>query len=131
MTSLARPRSGTARRLTTDLIYTPSAFVALAGLWIAVTPLVVDDVAGYPAWNDVTTGLLLVLLGGLRVVRPRRTAPLGVVNVVLGGWLIAAPFVLGFAERPLVAWNNIVAGVLVILFAGVGTLAALLRRAPG
>ncbi|MEU4244658.1 SPW repeat protein [Actinoplanes sp. NPDC026619] len=125
-----RPENGMIRRLTTDLVYTPSVFVAVAGVWIAATPLVVDNPGRYPAWNDIATGLSLTAVGALRVLAPRRTAVLGLVSVLLGGWLVAAPFVLDYAVLLGVAWNDIVIGVLVVMFAGVGALAGAARRSP-
>ncbi|GAA0587459.1 hypothetical protein GCM10010172_85730 [Paractinoplanes ferrugineus] len=107
------------RRLTTDLAYTPSAFVTLAGLWLVLSPPAVADRATYAWWSDVACGSAIAVLGAIRVVRPRGTGVLGAITAVLGGWLIAAPFVLGFAEVPSATWNHIVVGAVVVVIAGV------------
>lgn len=39
-------------------------------------------------------------------------------NVAVAVWLLVAPFVLGYSTRAAAFWNDIVIGVLVILFAG-------------
>ncbi len=124
----AHPEPGTRRRLTTDLICTPSAFVALAGLWTMLTPLVVEGLPAYAGWNGAATGLAVTALGALRVLAPRRTAPLSLVIVTLGGWLVAAPFAWGVAHLMSYAWNSILVGTLVILFAGVDAAAVILAR---
>ena len=112
-------RSGTARRLTTDLARTPSVFATVAGLWLALTPVFADHPASYPWWNDVATGITIASIGAVRVIAPHRTAALSLVNVLLGVWSVAAPFALDFADIPGAAWNDVIVGVLVIFFAGV------------
>lgn len=118
-------RSDLARRLSTELAFTPSAFLVPAGLWIALAPLLVGDRFDYPWWNDVAAGLLIAALAVARVLRPAGTGALNAVHAVLGAWLIAAPFLLGFADQVAVTWNNIVVGFLVILL---GTASALPDR---
>ncbi len=39
------------------------------------------------------------------------------VIVGLGVWLLASPWLLGFAELNLVVWNNLLVGLLMIVFA--------------
>lgn len=41
---------------------------------------------------------------------------LGWAEIVFGGWLIISPFVLGFAHDKLGLLNNIISGILLILF---------------
>ena len=41
---------------------------------------------------------------------------LGWAGVLLGAWLIASPFVLGFAHEKVGVLNNVVSGILLILF---------------
>lgn len=36
--------------------------------------------------------------------------------IVIGVWLLLAPWLLGFSELNLAAWNSIMAGALVIVF---------------
>ncbi|MEU4245748.1 SPW repeat protein [Actinoplanes sp. NPDC026619] len=126
MEHLARrqPAHGALRhRLTGDLTQTPSAFVVLAGLWLTCTPLFAGSTEGYPWGNDTGTGLMIATLATIRVARPGRTARLSVVNIVLGGWLITAPFVLGFTQLLGVAWNDMIVGVLVMMLAGTSAIA--------
>ncbi|MEV4351288.1 SPW repeat protein [Actinoplanes sp. NPDC049596] len=119
--------TSTTRQRTADLVRTPTVFLALAGVWIALTPLFAPDLEAYAAWNDVATGVTIAVLGTLRALAPLRTAPLSIVSAALGLWLVAAPFVLGYGHHPAVAWNSIVVGILVMMFSGVG-LATLSQR---
>ncbi|XVU20870.1 SPW repeat protein [Actinoplanes sp. CA-054009] len=110
-----------------------SVFTVLAGVWIALTPLFAPDLPSYAATSDVATGTAVAVLGLLRLLRPRRTAPLGVALTLLGAWLVAAPFVLGYGHHPAVAWNNVIIGVLVVMFSAVsvGAMLSSVRHTTG
>lgn len=110
------------RRLTRELADTPSAFVVLAGLWITVAPLVLDDNQARSTWNKLIAGLLLTTSATARVLRPVGTATLSMVNVCLGGWLIAAPAILGYQGAVALAWTDITVGGIVTMLAGVSWL---------
>jgi hypothetical protein len=116
-----------ARRLVTEVVHTPSELTVLAGTWLIMAPLVLDhgtaDIA-FIGWNDVIVGLVIVALAFLRVVMPDDTAPLSLITVGLGGWLIVAPFVRGYHTAPLATLNDILVGIAVIMLAGASWKAA-------
>lgn len=64
-------------------------------------------------WNNVATGgaVLLVALG-----RAGTGVAPSVLNVLLVGWLIASPFVLGLS-RQVTFWNNIILGIVIAICA--------------
>ena len=95
----------------------PSVFVVAAGAWLMVAPFAVDD--EYSGWSDVVTGAVMVVVGIVRILAPARTAALSLINVALGGWLIAAPFALGYSAVPAATWNDVIVGMVVIFLAGV------------
>jgi hypothetical protein len=64
-------------------------------------------------WNGVATGLAVLLLG-TGEGGPHRTG--SVFNALLGGWLVASPFVLGFSS-PAPFWTNIILGIAVFITA--------------
>ena len=37
------------------------------------------------------------------------------INLVLGVWIAISPFILGFKEQPLVMWNHVIIGGLIVL----------------
>jgi len=41
------------------------------------------------------------------------------INIGTGIWLIAAPFILGYAASPAPLWNDIVCGLLIVVLAGI------------
>lgn len=96
-----------------------AGITGVIGCWLVAAPFVV----GGPAigrWNDATVGAAIALLGGYNYVRERdgRSASdvVAVLVTILGGWLVVAPFVLGFEGAAL--WNDVVSGTLVASFAG-------------
>ncbi|MBU2670942.1 SPW repeat protein [Actinoplanes bogorensis] len=109
-------RTRVARRLGRDLALTPSAFIAVAGVWLVITPIVIDH-GVYPWINDVIAGLVLLAMSAAQVVLPRRSLALSAVAAVIGVWLIIAPYALAYADQLGVAWNGKVVGTLVILLA--------------
>ncbi len=36
------------------------------------------------------------------------------INIILGAWMIIAPFVLGYSNNPVALWNNIIIGAIVV-----------------
>ncbi|SFB19558.1 SPW repeat-containing protein [Amycolatopsis marina] len=102
----------------------PSGLAFLAGVWLASAPFALDYAgtgAGRPGyWNDVVLGVAIALLALVRTVSPRQVPWFSLVNAVLGGWLVAAPFVLGYnegqdASRAVV--NDVVVGIVVLALA--------------
>lgn len=98
-----------------------SGIDALVGVWLVIAPWVLGygDVTS-AMWTSVSAGTTIMLVALLRIMNPDQTVPLGWVNVLLGGWLIAAPFVIpyeaGVHTTP-IYWNDVLSGVGVFWFA--------------
>lgn len=89
------------------------------GIWLIAFPVV----AGAPSpdrWNDVVVGGLIATFAGYNYSRERvqggPSKRISGILVLLGGWLLFAPFVTGVTGGLL--WNDVVVGVLVTAFAG-------------
>ncbi|HEX6995355.1 MAG TPA: SPW repeat protein [Gammaproteobacteria bacterium] len=94
-----------------------SAINVLLGIWliIAAFTLAVSEEA---YWNDLIVGIVVLILAATRLSRPTEgTKPASWVNAAIGVWLIAAPFILSY-ERDQEMWNDIIVGVLLLIFAG-------------
>ncbi|GAA2864101.1 hypothetical protein GCM10010472_21720 [Pseudonocardia halophobica] len=101
-----------------------SALVLVVGAWLALSPLLITFGGPVRVWSQVGVGLALVVLGAVRVARPVRTAPLGLLNGALGVWVIVSAFVLHLQTVSAVAWtNNFFLGLLVVLLAVSGAVA--------
>jgi hypothetical protein len=88
------------------------AFSLLVGLWVFVCPWVISDVAPPPiALSMHIAGALAVLIAAYALVRPAKTAEVAL--LVVAGWLIVAPWAIGFGEdasRQSVFYGVILAG---------------------
>lgn len=92
-----------------------SGLDVVAGLWLMLAPFIFDYSAnGGSIANDMIVGAAVLLLAGYEMFGEnyRLSAP-SWVNVLLGIWLIATPFVLNFASGSAAMWNDIVLGVIV------------------
>ncbi|OQO89875.1 hypothetical protein B1813_18695 [Saccharomonospora piscinae] len=102
------------------------AVVFLAGVWLVVSPWVIEHpaTAAGPdsAVTDIAAGLLLALLGGVRAVSPFAASWPGWVALILGAWLVVAPFALGYRgdDAGDARANDVVTGAVVLLAAVAG-----------
>ncbi|SDC99578.1 SPW repeat domain-containing protein [Actinokineospora iranica] len=90
-------------RLTPSL---PSSLAFLLSVWLGFAPFVLHY--RFPAstsvgdLNDMLVALIVGSLALVRMVAPRDLPGLSVIIAALGGWLLAAPFVLDYAEEHMV-----------------------------
>lgn len=82
------------------------------GVWLFIAPFFGIG-AGDPAavWNSYIMGLAVALIALAAVSEPRKWEEW--TNLIIGVWLIIAPFVLGFTEQQGATWNQIIVGILV------------------
>jgi hypothetical protein len=101
----------------------------LLGLWLIVSPWALGYGYGAAVANDVVLGILIAAVALWSVSVPSiETAPAWI-NVILGMWLIIAPWVLGVAgAAAYVGTNDPVIGILTIVFAALRIVTA--RRVP-
>ena len=104
----------------------------LGGLWLVVAPIVLEyGAAGRGSagsWNAVATGGAIALVALVRAGRPAGAMFLRVAGMILGGWLVVAPAVLGAAT---VGWPVVSAvgvGLLTTALAAAGLRAAIVAR---
>lgn len=95
-------------------VRTASGLNIVAGIWLIMAPFLV----GYAnlenaMWNDIICGAIVAILAAIRVSTPLSNPWLSWVNVVIGIWLIIAPFILGYSEFPAPVWNDIILGIII------------------
>lgn len=88
----------------------------LLGLWLIAAPFVLTYTAANARGNDVIFGIIIATIAAVRVFGAYRSAWLSWINVVLGAWLIIAPFVLGYGGHTHPMWNDVIVGILVAAF---------------
>lgn len=103
-----------------DNVRAASGLSMLSGLWLIVS----SNVLGYSVLasriNDLWIGIILITLAIIRLVVPNKTtAWLSVMTVLIGLWLVVAPFALGYSMITQV-WNNVIMGVLTVIFGSWG-----------
>lgn len=86
----------------------------ILGVWLFFAPFLgVPGMTGDAAWNSYIFGFLIALFSVSALARPQKWEE--GVNLVLGIWLILAPFVLGFLQMSGTAWNQIVIGIVIAI----------------
>lgn len=103
-----------------------SAGNIFVGLWLVLAPWFYDHGIQQAFWNDMIIGVAVLVIAAIRFWKPTHFTKLSWVNLVLGVWLVAAPFVLSYDRlttvqigAPNIAfWNDIVLGLILILLAG-------------
>jgi hypothetical protein len=102
----------------------PANLTFLAGVWLVIAGISLNyhETGLFDAyWSDVVVGIALAVVALVCIVKPVAASSLTLTRVALGGWLIAAPFVLSYGDVPKPTWNDIVVGAVVISLAVAGT----------
>ncbi|MHB1323497.1 MAG: SPW repeat protein [Coriobacteriia bacterium] len=95
-----------------------SAGDALAGIWLMASPLALDFRGSDAAWgNHVIVGAAVLILAAIRAFDPDEREGISWVNVILGLWMIVAPFVLAYAHVDAAQTNSIITGAIVLALA--------------
>jgi len=80
--------------------------------WLILAPFVAFGASGdVAAWNSYACGAIVAIFAIAALVRPQVWEEW--VNIVVGLWLIVAPFALGFTDQAVPMWNQIVVGLLI------------------
>jgi hypothetical protein len=96
---------------------TASGINIVLGLWLIVSPWVFDYDGSHAVLNSVTVGALIAILAASRLASLGPTAGLSGVNFVLALWVIASPWVCGYAANIGATSDNVIVGVVVALLA--------------
>jgi len=93
------------------------------GIWLIVAPFILNYTRFEVAmWNDIILGMIVAVIAFVRTFGTGGGTA-SWINVLLGIWLIIAPFVLNYGTNPTPRWNDIILGILVIIFAWSGATA--------
>ncbi len=85
----------------------------ILGVWLLVSPFVLryDELTGFAALNSYILGIGVAIFAAAALIKPQMWEEW--INLVLGMWLIVAPYVLGFSSDMLATANHVIVGVLV------------------
>lgn len=100
-----------------DRIQLASGLNAMLGAWLVISPWMLGFTPGQAATgNSIVIGVAIALLGVARAYGAYRTTWLSWLNVLLGGWLVLAPWVLMYGHDA-AAPNSAVVGITVLVLA--------------
>jgi hypothetical protein len=113
---------GRAAGIGTEASHAPAALVLLGGLWFIVSRLVftfpMGGIGPRGVLNGIVIGAAIVLIALVRLVTPASSPWLTAVSLVLGAWMIASPWVFGYAHfgtGSRLVWSDIITGAIVVL----------------
>ena len=99
---------------------------ALLGVWVFISPWLLqhvmagaaapNGVGGAAMWNLYLVGFAIAAfaVAALYLFNPWEEW----INLALGCWLLVSPWLLGFSTSTALMWNTVIAGGLVVVFAG-------------
>jgi hypothetical protein len=95
-----------------------SGLNVLLGIWIIASPFVLAFTDNTTAlWNDIIVGAVVLILGLVRLEGTRITSWASWGNLILGIWLVIAPYILTYSDLTKALWNDIVLGIAVAILA--------------
>lgn len=84
------------------------------GVWILVSPAVlVMDTGGVAAWNAYVLGIAVGVIAIIALIQPAGWEE--VINLLLGLWLLASPWILGFSAVSAAVTNQVIFGLLIVV----------------
>ena len=87
--------------------------VLLLGAWLCISPTFISDASVAADTNARIVGVAIVLCGMLAFVQSSNSETW--LDLILGVWLILAPFVIGFTHAPASTWNALGVGAVVVI----------------
>ncbi len=95
----------------------------LLGVWIFLSPWAMQqtiasdtELGDLATWNLWTVGVVVLVIAAIALYAFQAWEEW--TNLILGAWLLASPWVLGFSTSAAFMWNAVIIGALVVLFAG-------------
>jgi hypothetical protein len=95
------------------------------GVWLLCSPWWLEYFTGSPytdqtaaSWNSIISGLVVAYFAIWALTLPEKWEEW--INLVLGLWLVASPWALGFDTYTIAKVNMLVVGGVIALFAAVG-----------
>ena len=101
-------------------VKTAATINLLAGIWLFISPWVYRSYAASYAWNSWIIGALIVVFAASRL-NNLTTRGLSVVNLVLGAWTFASPWIYGYTGDTRRFVNSLCVGVVVFVLSIYGS----------
>lgn len=115
------------RTASADQVRWASGINLIAGLWLIIAPWVLGYATGRSVTNNVVVGVVVAVLAAIRFFGAYRAAGISWINVLLGLWMIVAPWVLHDVVSA-AYWNDVIVGIIIAVFGAWSAMAS--SRAP-
>jgi hypothetical protein len=89
---------------------------ALLSLWLIVSPFALSFAGSTGMWIAIATGVIALIVSWICYNNPVGTAGLSWIVVLLGVWLVIAPFIFGMAGVTALLWDYVLVGIGYIVF---------------
>lgn len=87
----------------------------LAGIWLIISPFVLNYSSSGNKWQELVFGIIVAVLGVVRMVAPQMSWA-SWINTLIGLWLIIAPWAI--ANTTVAArWSEVITGIIVAVLA--------------
>jgi uncharacterized membrane protein len=93
-----------------------SGIDVLAAIWLFISPFVIMS-GSTMAWNNCVFGVIIFILAACRAFGAYRESWISWVNLLLGIWVLIAPFALLYQRTPGITTSNVITGIVLIVFA--------------
>jgi hypothetical protein len=96
----------------------------LLGIWFFISPWVYGYYSDPRAWNSWIVGALIAIFAMIRLSNPAGLPFFSWLNMLLGAWTIASPWIFSYTSEVPRFVNSLCVGALVLIFAIAGWRAA-------
>lgn len=96
-------------------IQTLSGLNFLLGIWLIISPWVLNFTSSAAKWDELAIGIAVLVLAAIREIAPRAQW-ISFLNGLVGIWAIISPIFISFL-LPKAYWNSIILGIIVAILA--------------
>ena len=110
------------RENTVSTVKATATINMLAGIWLFISPWVYQTYQSSPSsWNSWIAGALIVLFAAIRMSHPMSARAASIVNMLLGIWVFASPWIYGYTNYTGRFVNSLCIGVIVFVLGTAGS----------
>lgn len=93
----------------------------LAAIWLFISPWVYGIYSRPDAWNNWIVAVLIAIFAVTRMSNPMGTRGVSFINLLLGAWTFASPWIYGYTGDHGRFVNSLIVGVIVFIVGAVGS----------